>query len=176
MKKIIIGTALATCFLSACNTNSNTTLKGKDSSTASLEKNKQTALNSVEAYSKKDIAGILKDCSSDFVDYGTGEGKPMKNQDSIRTMMKSFFAAFPDYKGENFKAVAEGDTVIVTANWSGTFKNAFMNIKPTGKSFKAPDADIFTFNDAGKITSHKGVQSEGTFFYQLGISMPAKKK
>ena len=150
-------------------------VSGSDSTAVSTARNKQIALNADLALIKKDVEGMFKDCAPDFVDYGNGEYKPMKNQDSIKTGLKSFLAAFPDFKGENLQAVAQGDTVIVTGLWSGTFKNAYMGMKPTQKSFKTTDADIFSFNKEGKITSHRSIQSEATFFSQLGISMPAKK-
>ncbi len=44
-------------------------------------------------------------------------------------------------------------------------------MKATGKSFKAKDVDIFTFNDAGKITEHRSVQSMATLMQQLGVPM-----
>jgi predicted ester cyclase len=175
MKKNIISAAVACLFFAACNSNSSTMAKGSDSNSATLTKNKQTALNNIHAYVKKDLDGAFKDYTTDFVDYGNGEMRPMKNQDSMKMDLKNFFVAFPDYKAENLKAVAEGNTVIVTADWSGTFKNEYNKVKPTGKSFKAKDADIFTFNDAGKITSHKTIQSITAIFYQLGIPMSVLK-
>lgn len=175
MKKIIISAAVATNFFAACNSNSSTMVKGSDSSSATLTKNKQAALNNIQAYAKKDFDAAFKDYTPDFVDYGSGEMKPMKNQDSMKMDLKNFYVAFPDYKVENLKAVAEGNIVIVTADWSGTFKKEYRNVKPTGKSFKTTDADIFTFNDAGKISSHRTIQSITTIFNQLGISMSVLK-
>jgi predicted ester cyclase len=175
MRRIIIGMAILACFLSACNSKTGSTVSGSDSTAVSTARNKQAALNSEEALIKKDVELMFKDCAPDFVDYGNGESKPIKNQDSIKTGLKSFLAAFPDFKGENLQAVAQGDTVVVTGLWSGTFKNAFMGMKPTQKSFKTLDADIFSFNKEGKMTSHRSIQSEATYFSQLGIPMPAKK-
>ena len=43
----------------------------------------------------------------------------------------------------------------------------FMGMKPTGKSFKLKDVDLFTFNDAGKITEHRSVQSSQTYINQV---------
>ncbi len=83
--------------------------------------------------------------------------------------MKSWLDAFPDYKGENLMAIADGDKVAVYGDWSGTFKKDFMGMKATGKSFKAKDVDIFTFNDEGNITEHRAVQSMGSIFQQLGV-------
>jgi predicted ester cyclase len=85
--------------------------------------------------------------------------------------MKGWLDAFPDYKGENLMAIADGDKVAVLRDWSGTFKKDFMGMKATGKIFKAKDVDIFTFNDAGKITKHRSVQSMTTLMQQLGVPM-----
>ena len=164
MRRIITGIAVLACFLSACNSKTGSTVNGSDSTAVSTARNKQIALNADLALIKKDVEGMFKDCAPDFVDYGNGEHQPMKNQDSIKTGLKSFLAAFPDFKGENLQAVAQGDTVIVTGLWSGTFKNAYMGMKPTQKSFKTTDADIFSFNKEGKITSHRSIQSEATYF------------
>lgn len=176
MKKIIFYVAIATLFLSACDQKKETVVKTVDSTASLLERNKQVALNSDLAFNKHDIGASIKDYATGFVEYGNGEGKAMKNIDSIKTGLKDFFNAFPDFKGDDLRAIASGDTVIITGVWTGTFKSEFMKIKPTGKSFKAPDADIFTFNKDGKITSHHNIQSNATFFAQLGIPMPSKKK
>lgn len=177
MKKLIIGIASASCLLMACNNKSSTTATGTDSTTSNSNKIKQIALNSDLAFNNKDAEAVYKDCSSDFVDYGTaGESKPMKNIDSMKTNLKQLFVAFPDFKVENLYAIAQGDTVMVLGDWSGTFKSEYMKIKPTGKSFKLTDVDVYTFNKDGKINSHKSIQSETKILYQLGIPMPPPKK
>jgi predicted ester cyclase len=176
MKKLIPCVAIAALFLSACSTKSTTIASAADSVAMKTAKNKEAALNSNLAFIKGDVDAAFKDYSSDFVDYGDGSSKPMKNIDSMKMNNKAFLAAFPDLKVENMHAVGSGDTVIVTGTWSGTFKKEYMKIKPTNKSYKVPDADIFTFNKDGKITSHSNIQSLATYFYQLDIPMPAKKK
>lgn len=176
MKKIIFSAAIAAVFLSACNQKAETTVKTVDSTATLLERNKQVALNSDLAFNKHDVEASIKDYSADFVEYGSSGSKPMKNIDSIKTGLKDFFNAFPDFKGDDLHAIASGDTVMISGVWTGTFKNEFMKIKPTGKTFKAPDVDIFIFNKDGKIKSHSNIQSNATFFYQLGIPMPPKKK
>jgi predicted ester cyclase len=98
----------------------------------------------------------------------------MKGRDTIIHMVKGFLSAFPDYKAENFMVVGDGNHVAVFADYSGTFKNPLMGMKPTGKSFKYRDADIFTFNDAGQITEHRSVQSGITLMDMIGAKMPKK--
>ena len=175
MKKLFTALALvavAACILPSCKSSVSASSSGSDSTAAALKKNKQTALNSDMGFNSRSAEAVCKDFATDFVDYGSGEYPPSKNLDSIKASLKEFIAAYPDLKGENLMAVADSNTVIVTGNWSGTFKGEFMHIKPTGKKFKVFDADIFTFNKDGKIASHKSIQSLTTIFTQLGIPMP----
>ncbi len=169
--------AVAAIFLLACNNKTTTaTTTGSDSTTIYLEKIKLAALQSDSAFVKKDVDGSMKDYAPGFLEYGSGASKPMTNMDSVKADAKNFFVAFPDFKGENFHAIASDSTVVILGDWSGTFKSDYMKMKATGKSFKVADADIFTFNKAGKATSHRSIQSLASFLTQLGVPMPAKKK
>jgi predicted ester cyclase len=73
--------------------------------------------------------------------------------------MKMWLSNVQDYKGENLEAVADDNKVFVYGDWSRTFKGDFMGMKVAGKKFKAKDVDIFTFNDEGKMTEHRSIQS-----------------
>jgi len=176
MKKLILCMAIASCFLAACNNKAAVTTGGSDSTAAYLKMIKQVALSSDSAYIKHDVAAAIKDFAPGYIEYGNGGGKSTTNIDTIKANTKNFFDAFPDFKGENLQAIAEDSTVIITGTWSGTFKNEFMKMKPTNKVFKVADADIFTFNKAGKITSHRSIQSDLTFMSQLGVTMPSAPK
>jgi predicted ester cyclase len=167
------------CFALACSNNpqkpqvadSTTPAATVDSSAKKIEKNKATAIAAVEGFSNHNAEAVFKDIAPDYVDYGDGTDPGMKNKDSLIAMVNLYFKAFPDTKAENITAMADGNKVAVFATWTGKFTNAFMNIKPTGKSFKYNDADIFTFNDAGQLTSHRGTQSMKAMWLQLGVPM-----
>jgi predicted ester cyclase len=92
----------------------------------------------------------------------------------MKTEMKIFLGAYPDFKGEDLKAYASDDAVIVTGTYSGTFKNPYLTMKPTGKGFKVFDGDIYTFDKDGKITSHKSVVPGSVFMSQAGVVLPEK--
>jgi predicted ester cyclase len=181
MKQFLTVAVAVTCMATACNsgsTNSSATSTDTSAATASMpatnmtEKNKQAALASCQGFTDHNVDAIMKDAAPDFTEYGDGSGPPVKGIDSNKTNLKAFFAAFPDIKGENLMAIAEGNHVAVVGDWSGTFKGAeFMGIKPTNKSFKIHDVDLFTFSDDGKITEHHSIQSVQTIFAQLGIKM-----
>jgi len=177
MKQLLALTLIA-AMLTSCSGNSSPSMPAMDPGTTAIltkdsvtEKNKATALASVKAFSAGKMDDAFKDATPDVVDYGDGSMKSVKGVDSIKAMVKVFLAAFPDYKGENFVVVGDGNRVAVFGDYSGTFKNAFMGMKPTGKSFKLKDVDLFTFNDAGKITEHRSVQSGATLMEMVGAKM-----
>jgi predicted ester cyclase len=86
-------------------------------------------------------------------------------------MLAAYLSAFPDLKAENTMYFADGNTVIVVADWSMTFKNDMMGMKATGKSTKYKDVDIFTFDDNGKVTSHRSIYPIGALMMQMGCDM-----
>jgi predicted ester cyclase len=178
MTKLLLFVALAALAM-GCNTKSESdsataadstlaAIKAKDSI---LDKNKATALASTQAWNTRNLEAASANFVTDVVDYGEGSYKPVKGLDSVKINMKAFMDAFPDVKGENFEVLGDGNKVAVIGDWSGTFKNPMMKMKPTGKSFKLKDVDIYTFNDAGKITEHHSIQSNLTIMVQVGMKM-----
>lgn len=170
MKRLLAILAVASFIATACNNPSSTASStGTDSTNKMLEKNKAAALAADQAFNSHDAAGVFKDATPDVIDYGDGSAPPEKGIDSCKAGVQMFFTAFPDMKGSNFMAIAEGNHVVVFADWSGTFKGEFMGMKPTGKSFNnVKDVDLFTFNDKGQITEHRSVQSNMTYLGQVG--------
>jgi predicted ester cyclase len=177
MKQLLVLAGFA-AFGISCNSNSSPAANPMDSAYAALaskdsmvERNKATALAAVKSFNLVNLDVALKDATSDAVDYGDGTMAPVKSLDSIKAMVKVFLTAFPDYKTENFVVIGDGNQVAVFSDATGTFKNPMMGMKPTGKSFKVKDVDLFTFNDAGKITEHRNVQSGKTIMNMVGAKM-----
>jgi predicted ester cyclase len=178
MKQLLVLIGFAV-FVTSCNSSNSAMMNnGMDSVAAAykakdsvLQKNNATALAAVQAFSSGKLDEAFKDVTSDAVDYGDGMMAPVKGRDTIISMVKGYLSAFPDYKGENYMVVGDGNHVAVFGDYSGTFKNPWMGMKPTGKSFKYRDVDLFTFNDAGKITEHRSVQSGKTMMDMIGAKM-----
>ena len=184
MKKIILSLLASSLLVVACNSDKKTeTSDSKDTMSSDkgamssageskAEKNRETALAASKAVNAGDLDVAFKNVAPDAVDYNDGSMPPMKNIDSIKAGIKGWMAAF-EVKEGNMEAFsnADGSKVIVTGEFTGTFKNDFMGMKATGKSFKYTDGDIFTFNDDGKITSHKSIQSNMTLISQVGAKM-----
>ena len=179
MKRFFIATTAFVCIATACNTSSSTVATTDTSSSSMsssnndmLERNKQTALAASGAVASHDADAVFKDAAADYTEYSDGSSAPVKGVDSSKKFFQTFLTAFPDIKGENLTAIAEGNQVAVFGDWSGTFKGELMGMKPTGKSFKFKDVDLYTFNDEGKITEHRSVQSMVTLLSQVGATMP----
>ena len=183
MKKFFLIATVVLVFV-ACNDNTASTASGTttDSTTTSPEdkeeRNKETALASLKAFSGTNVSAdsVFANADKDIIDYNTGEMPPSKGIDSSKAGLQSWLAAVPDYKGSDFMAVADGDYVMVYGTWTGTWKNDFMGMKATGKSFKVNDVDIFKFNDAGKMIEHRGVQSINEVARQIGMQMSEPPK
>jgi predicted ester cyclase len=179
MKRLFITVTVLACITAACNNNPPTSTTAATDSAATmssskndmLEKNKETALASVQAFNNHNVDEALKNVTADAVDYADGSTPAVKGIDSIKAGAQMFMKAFPDVKGENLMAIAEGNKVAVFGDWSGTFKGEMMGMKPTNKSYKVKDVDVFTFNDEGKITEHRSVQSMQTIMMQVGAKM-----
>jgi predicted ester cyclase len=179
MKKCILSLLAASFLVAACN-NEKSAAPADNKETMSsaseskAEKNRQTALASVMAVNAHDADAVLKDITPDGVDYGDGSMPAVRGVDSVKAGLRAWLVAFPDVKGENLVALsnADGSIVTVLGDWTGTFKNDFMGMKATGKSYHLMDADVLTFNEEGKITSHRAIQSYMTMMSQVGASMP----
>lgn len=181
MKKVQLLAFAACLSFAACNNDSSNVGSSTDKDTTKSttmtqedkeERNKKVVMESIDAMNAHNPDNVLKDVTADAVDYGDGSMPPAKSVDTVKNGMKTFLAAFPDYKGSDLVAVADGDRVMVYGEWTGTFKNDYMGMKATNKSFKVKDVDIFTLNDDGKITSHRNVLPWSVSLMQVGAKMP----
>ncbi len=177
MKKFFVMAALSAMLFTACDNDKKDDKeedkKMENGTEGKAEKNKATALASVMGVNAHDADAMLKEVTPDAMDYGDGSMPPVKGVDSIKAGVNAWLTAFPDVKGENFMVMTDDGThVAVFADWSGTFKNDFMGMKATGRSYKLKDADIFTFNEEGKITEHRSVQSNMVMGSQVGMEPP----
>jgi predicted ester cyclase len=175
MKKMFL-LASAAFFLFSCNDDKAKDVQTKtatdetpkmDDAEAKEERNKQVIMASMTALAAHDVNGMMKDAAADVKDLNDGSMPVVVGIDSSKAGIASWFAAFPDVKGDNLVYVADGDYVMVWGDWTATFKKDFMGMKATGKSYKMKDVDVFRFNSDGKIIEHHFVQSPNTMMAQI---------
>lgn len=188
MKKAFLLLLVTTGCMIACNDagkpaagngqmNTDSAGSGASAGNATMDKaarNKKIVMASFDAMAAHNVPDMLKDAAPDCMDYGDGSMPPVKGKDSIMKMLQTWMSAFPNSKSDNLKYVADGDWVMVWGEWTGTFKNDFMGMKATNKSYKYQDVDIFKMSDDGKILEHHNIQPASTMMMQVGAAMPKK--
>ena len=173
---LLIGGIIAICSFASCNSapsGDNSTPKKDSTATkteSKAEKNKKTAMASMEGINAHDVNKVVKEGAANFVEYQDGS-MPPGNLDTSKSVLTMMFNCFPDMKGENQVFIADGDQVAIISDWTMTFKNDMGPIKATGKTAKFKDVDIFTFDDNGKITSHRSIYPSAGIMMQVGVDM-----
>ena len=176
MKRLLLISSIVLLIISCENKNGGNTMAADnekaDSSKAEKmeskeDRNKKIVKDAMDALNSHDIEKMIAMMSDDPVDYGDGTGRSVKGKDSIRANIMGFLNAFPDYKATDLSFYADGNHVVVLGEYTGTFKKDFGKMKATNKSFKYQDADVFTLNDDGKISSHRYIQPDATLFSQV---------
>jgi predicted ester cyclase len=176
MKQFMLSLLALSLLTIACSDKKKTTDTGdkKDPSimapVSNTERNKKVIMASMEAFNNNNMDMVFKDAAPGFTDYTDGSMPPINNLDSLKTFFKAMKQSIPDYKGENFMYLADGDKVAAVGDWSGTFKTDLMGMKATGKKFTYKDVDIFTFNEEGKITEHHSIQNFGAVLMGSGAA------
>jgi steroid delta-isomerase-like uncharacterized protein len=138
------------------------------------DRNKKIIKEFMAALNDHNMDKLTSMMADNVVDRGDGTQASVKGKDSVKVAMDRFMTAFPDFKADNLRYFADEDQVVVTGEYSGTFKKDMGKHKATGKKFKFQDADIFTLNDAGLITEHRFIQPDATLFGQVGVSTKQK--
>jgi predicted ester cyclase len=164
MKRLVFLIVIISVTGISCNNNKAETATNNQATSSAENKedrNKKVIMASMDNFAKGDIDGAFKDAAPGFTDYSDGSMPAITNLDTVKNFFRMFTKAVEGYKGENFKYYADGDYVLVQADWSGTFKHDLMGLKATGKPIKFRDIDIFKLNDNGKIVEHSSIQNVG---------------
>jgi predicted ester cyclase len=160
------------CFTSCNNAAEADKAAGTEQKESKEDRNIRVVTASLAGFNNHDPDAMFKEATKDAMDYADGNMPPMPNNDSTRMMMKEWFTAFPDMKADNSQYFASGNKVLVLSEFSGTWKGDFMGQKPSNKSFKYQDVDIFTLNDEGKITEHRSILNQGPVMSSVGVKIP----
>jgi steroid delta-isomerase-like uncharacterized protein len=130
-------------------------------------KNKALVVNAYEKYNEShDVKEWIDLLADDYTDYSMGP-EPVKGKAAVLEASNQFVAAFPDLNWKIFRSVAEGNMVWVELQMSGTFKNDFMGMKATNKSFSFKDVQIYEFDKKGKIKAGWGIQDPMVMMSQI---------
>jgi steroid delta-isomerase-like uncharacterized protein len=120
-------------------------------------------------WNNADLAALEDLCAPSFT-YRLG-GQPPRDRPAMEKFLEAVHVAFPDWRVEIRRLVAEGDTVV--AQWQGrvTHEGVFQGIPPTGKRVSVSGVNVYTIED-GKIGREWEQMDSLGLLQQLG-ALPA---
>lgn len=77
--------------------------------------------------------------------------------------------AFPDFRYEVESIIADGDSLVVVARFTGTHLGEFLDLAPTGRRADVPFVDMLRFED-GMMIEYWGVFDTRALKAQLSVT------
>ena len=119
-----------------------------------------------EIFPAGDAAGLAEVVHPNVVNHEAPPGAP-QGLEGMTSSMRMLEAAFSDRRWEIHQAIAEGDTVVLHATFSGRHTGPFMGLAPTNRPFAYRQVHIIRFQD-GKGVEHWAVRDDLSFLRQVG--------
>ena len=101
-----------------------------------------------------DVSNIREFISEDYTEVYEGERYPIGIQGAIDHVL-GVRRVFPDLKLTIENQISEGEWVVTTYSVTGTFKDEWFGMKPTGKPITFTGVNVDRIKD-GKIIEHGG--------------------
>ena len=120
----------------------------------------------LDAWRRHDAAALAadhtEDCTIDSPMAGT-----MAGRDSMRSVYQAWFTGFPDLTFDEEELIVDGDRVVQISTISGTDTGGFMELPPTGNSFRNT-AVFFYVLRGGQISQFRSVYDFIGVLVQIG--------
>ena len=136
----------------------------------SVEENKAAVRSLSEVITKRNFSKFSELFTPNYVFHSAPD---VKGPEGVTQTFTTLTAAFPDYQEKIERMVAEGDLVAVFYTMSGTFKNTFGGVAPTGKKFSIPSAVLSRFEN-GKQVEAWPYYDNSEWARQLGVPVSAE--
>ncbi len=162
MKKILFAAASASFFFIACNSATNTSSSGKDST---VEKNLASNAKVYKAFETGDKATLDSFISSDAVDHNGPNGKEITNGDSIKNMLADMHNHIKDFNINIITAAANDDYIFTYAEVTGTTTDGTQGM-PAGSKMDEKFVDLVKVKD-GKMVEHWGFADPNEMMKQM---------
>ena len=176
MKKlcIILPLALILCFMVSCQDKAAMAeLEAMKAQAEIEEQNKELVVRMYEEIDKQNFDFPIELGAPEFRIYGAGSFEPMKKE-ALKPMFHMRYGAFQDYIHTIEDVIAKGDKVAARITYSGTHKEEFMGIPPTGNTFKYAGIHMWQFKE-GKIVEGWFLEDKLYLMQQLGMELKPKE-
>jgi len=107
----------------------------------------------------------------DIVEHNPPPGMHGEGLEGWKAFLEQYTSAFPDLRYELVHDFMHDDLVIHHAHVSGTMRDEFLGLAPTGKKACWTEMHITRVRD-GKAVEHWSVIDAMSMIQQLGLSMP----
>ena len=134
------------------------------------EANKEIVRRYQEAYNTNNLDVLDELLAPDWKTNGWPEGVP-QSIETAKEFYQGVVQAFPDVHYLTLDLIAEGDRVVQSHMFRGTFKGEIAGLSPTGQLVEAGGVSIFRVVD-GRIVEHSTYVNEIDFWHQMGAEVP----
>jgi predicted SnoaL-like aldol condensation-catalyzing enzyme len=119
-----------------------------------------------EVIGNKNIDVMDKMMSADFVEHEALPPGIPPGREGVKAFFKMYHAAFSNVQVKPIVVMADGDKVLVFAQWEGTHTGTFMGMRPTRRKVSYAVMDIVRIKD-GVAVEHWGLADTETMMRQI---------
>ena len=143
---------------------------GCQPATSEIEEANKAVVQAVyDAIDAQDYDRLDELIAEDFVGHAVGLGEPF-DKNATFELIRTWYAAFPDYVHVVETMVAEGDRVAIRLTYNATHQGEFEGIPATGERISYAGAQICTIAD-GMVTELWGIEDMLGLMSQLGMQL-----
>jgi steroid delta-isomerase-like uncharacterized protein len=124
-----------------------------------------------EVFRRQNVDAIDELLSDDFMEHIPAPGQST-DRDGAKMFIAHMLQAFPDLDFEIESQIAEGDSIAVVGNMTGTQSGEFLGVPATNRKVKVMVMDTSRVSEDGKFTDHWGLIDVPTLMTQVGVSSP----
>jgi steroid delta-isomerase-like uncharacterized protein len=136
-----------------------------------LEANKALVRSFIETWNARDFARFDALMGEDAVLH-IGGGEVACDPAGTRAIAEEWTSAFPDWRFEPLRLVAEGPLVVAHMPYSGTHRGPILGVEATGRSCTVDEIVIFRIAES-RIAEAWEVYDDAGMWRQLGVTPPA---
>jgi steroid delta-isomerase-like uncharacterized protein len=143
----------------------------RDREEVDLEANKALVRSFVEAWNTRDFERFEVLMGEGAVLH-IGGGQVLCDPAGTRAIAEEWTSAFPDWRFELLRLIAEGTLVVAHMPYSGTHRGRIVGVEATGRSCTVDEMVIFRIADR-RIAEAWEVYDDAGMWRQLGVTPPA---
>jgi steroid delta-isomerase-like uncharacterized protein len=120
-----------------------------------------------ELWNGRNVALVDELVAEDFLNHAAPPGR-QRGREGLKDVIRTFDAAFPDFRYEVEDVISEGDRVAVRDVFRGTHEGDFMGIPSTGNRVEMQAIHIYRL-EGGRLAEHWVARDDLGMMRQIGV-------